>query len=184
MHHFNCWRSVPLPCGQYIAIFKSFAARGVCPAAGELRNGDSAQRLPSGKTWYRISEKLSKVSSAGHHHWGPCCCGRGKRRGKHGEFFLKCLLILEVNLRFFCYRYRLLSSKGTKWLIKDFSVYPISSLCNKKNNFKLWKMVKSNLQFVQDPGILLCAKSQQAQPFLPDHTDMQSFTPLRRIIVR
>ena len=21
MHHFNCWRSVPLPCGQYMAIF-------------------------------------------------------------------------------------------------------------------------------------------------------------------
>ena len=37
--------------------FQSFAARGVCPAAGELRNGDSAKQLQSGKNCYRISEK-------------------------------------------------------------------------------------------------------------------------------
>ena len=71
--------------------------------------------------------------------------------------------MLEVNLRFFITGIDYFQARAQNSGSKILRFIP-SCACETEKRFKIGEKQSS---ICQDPGILLCAKSQQAQPFLP-----------------
>ena len=68
MHHFNCWRSVPLPCGQYMAIFNNWVKKK------RKQSNNSLQRL-----CFLFLELLSCSWIGTHNFWADFQSLKGDR---------------------------------------------------------------------------------------------------------